>query len=59
MSRAELRGIFLIAYGLLVIGFVDNFLRPILAGQTTKMPDYVVLISALVEIETFGIQGLI
>ena len=39
------QGVVLIAYGVLVIGLVDNILRPILVGKDTKMPDYVVLIS--------------
>jgi predicted PurR-regulated permease PerM len=41
------QGVVLIAYGALVIGLVDNFLRPVLVGKDTKMPDYVVLISTL------------
>ena len=49
----------LIAYGALVIGLVDNLLRPILVGQDTKMPDYVVLISTLGGIEAFGLNGFI
>jgi predicted PurR-regulated permease PerM len=52
-------GIFLIAYGVLVVGLVDNLLRPLLIGQATKMPDYVVLISTLGGIATFGIHGFI
>jgi predicted PurR-regulated permease PerM len=53
------QGLFLIAYGVLVVGLVDNFLRPLLIGQATKMPDYVVLISTLGGIATFGIHGFI
>ncbi len=53
------QGVFLILYGLLVIGLVDNFLRPMLVGQATKMPDYVVLISTLGGIQTFGLHGFI
>jgi predicted PurR-regulated permease PerM len=53
------QGVFLILYGLLVIGLVDNFLRPLLVGQATKMPDYVVLISTLGGIQTFGLHGFI
>lgn len=52
-------GVFLIAYGLLVIGLVDNILRPLLVGHATKMPDYVVLISTIGGIETFGLHGFI
>ena len=53
------QGVVLIAYGALVIGLVDNFLRPILVGKDTKMPDYVVLISTLGGIEAFGLNGFV
>ena len=53
------QGVVLIAYGALVIGLVDNFLRPILVGQDAKMPDYVVLISTLGGIEAFGLNGFV
>jgi predicted PurR-regulated permease PerM len=53
------QGLGLIAYGTLVIGLVDNFLRPILVGKDTKMPNYVVLISTLGGIATFGLNGLV
>jgi predicted PurR-regulated permease PerM len=38
---------------------VDNVLRPILVGQDTRMPDYVVLISTLGGLSVMGINGLI
>jgi predicted PurR-regulated permease PerM len=53
------QGVLLIAYGAFVIGLVDNLLRPILVGQDTKMPDYVVLISTLGGISAFGLNGFI
>lgn len=53
------QGIVLAAYGVLVIGTVDNILRPILVGKDTKMPDYVVLVSTLGGIATFGINGFV
>ena len=53
------QGVVLIAYGALVIGLVDNFLRPMLVGKDTKMPDYVVFFSTLGGIETFGINGFV
>jgi predicted PurR-regulated permease PerM len=42
-----------------VIGLVDNFLRPILVGKDTKMPDYVVLISTLGGMAIFGLNGFV
>ena len=53
------QGLVLIAFGALIIGLVDNFLRPALIGKDTKMPDYVVLISTLGGLEMFGINGFI
>lgn len=53
------QGLFLIGYGVLVIGLVDNLLRPILIGQSTRLPDYIVLISTLGGIEIFGLQGFV
>ncbi len=53
------QGLFLIGYGVLVIGLVDNLLRPFLVGQSTKLPDYIVLISTLGGIEIFGLQGFV
>jgi predicted PurR-regulated permease PerM len=53
------QGVGLIAYGVLVIGLVDNVLRPLLVGKDTRMPDYVVLISTLGGIAIFGINGFV
>ena len=59
VTGAMWEGIVLIAYGVLVIGLVDNILRPILVGKDTKMPDYVVLITTLGGIAIFGINGFV
>jgi predicted PurR-regulated permease PerM len=53
------QGILLAAYGVLVISLIDNIARPWLVGQATRMPDYVVLISTIGGIATFGVQGFI
>ncbi len=53
------QGVVLIIFGALVIGLIDNFLRPILVGNDTKMPDYVVLISTVGGLATFGLNGLV
>ncbi|GLK74486.1 AI-2E family transporter [Ancylobacter dichloromethanicus] len=58
-SGAVWQGAVLVAFGALVIGLVDNFLRPILVGKDTKLPDYVVLISTLGGIATFGLNGFV
>ncbi|MGL4667604.1 MAG: AI-2E family transporter [Saezia sp.] len=52
-------GVALIIYGAVVIGMVDNVLRPILVGKDTKLPDYVVLISTLGGMSLVGITGFV
>ena len=52
-------GIGLIVYGVVVIGLVDNLLRPFLVGKDAKLPDYVVLISTLGGIDVFGLNGFV
>src|SRR5690625_7991112 len=51
--------IVLIAFGSIVIGLVDNFLRPILVGRDTKLPDYLVLLSTLGGLAFFGFYGFV
>jgi predicted PurR-regulated permease PerM len=53
------QGVFLIAAGVLIIGMIDNILRPILVGQDTRMPDFVILIATLAGLELFGLNGFI
>jgi predicted PurR-regulated permease PerM len=59
VTGALWQGIILIAFGVLVIGLVDNVLRPLVVGKDTKMPDYVVLISTLGGIAIFGLNGFV
>ncbi|CDN48153.1 AI-2E family transporter [Neorhizobium galegae] len=54
-----LKAIVLVAVGALVIGLVDNLLRPPLVGRETKLPDYVVLISTIGGISLVGINGFV
>lgn len=53
------KGISLIIFGVAVIGLVDNFLRPILVGRDTQMPDYIVLLSTLGGLALFGTLGFV
>lgn len=59
LTGAVWQGVTLIAFGVLVIGLVDNVLRPLLVGKDTKMPDYVVLISTLGGMALFGLNGFV
>ena len=42
-----------------VVGTVDNVLRPSLVGGEAKMPDLVILVSTFGGLATFGATGLI
>jgi predicted PurR-regulated permease PerM len=53
------QGFGLIAFGVFVIGLIDNVLRPILVGKDTHMPDYVVLISTVGGLALIGINGFV
>ena len=59
VTGAVWSGVILIAYGVIVIGLVDNLLRPILVGKETKIPDYVILMATLGGMAIFGINGFV
>ncbi len=52
-------GIAVILVGVLVIGTVDNLLRPGLVGKDTKMHDLMVLLSTLGGLGLFGLPGFV
>ncbi|CAI1503309.1 putative inner membrane protein [Serratia quinivorans] len=53
------KGLFLVGFFVVIIGLVDNILRPLLVGKDTKMPDYLILISTLGGMEIYGINGFV
>ena len=53
------KGAMLTAFGVIVIGMVDNVLRPVLVGKDIKMPDYLVLISTIGGMAIFGLNGFV
>ena len=59
LTGAVAKGIGLLVFGTVVIGLVDNLLRPILVGKDIKMPDYMVLISTLGGMAIFGLNGFV
>ncbi len=59
VSGELIKGIVLIAFGVLIIGLIDNILRPILIGKDTKLPDYLVLLSTLGGLTLLGINGFV
>ena len=59
VTGALWQGVALTAYGVFVIGLVDNLLRPMLVGKDTRMPDYLVMITTLGGMAVFGINGFV
>jgi predicted PurR-regulated permease PerM len=59
LSGDALGGAILMLVGVLVIGLVDNLLRPMLVGAETRLPDYVVLVSTVGGLSLFGINGFV
>jgi predicted PurR-regulated permease PerM len=59
LTGAIWQGVSLIAFGVLVIGLVDNILRPILVGKDTALPDFVVLISTVGGMALLGLNGFV
>ncbi|MBB5270806.1 AI-2E family transporter [Quisquiliibacterium transsilvanicum] len=59
LSGSILKGAILVAFGVLVIGLVDNLLRPVLVGKDTRLPDYVVLMTTLGGMAVLGINGFV
>ena len=52
------KGIGLAIFCGLVVGSIDNFLRPRMVGQDTQLPDLLILLGTLGGIGMFGIPGL-
>ncbi|MDS1141048.1 AI-2E family transporter [Pusillimonas sp. SM2304] len=59
VTGAIWQGVVLTLFGVLVIGLVDNVLRPLLVGKDTKIPDYVILVSTLGGLAVFGLNGFV
>lgn len=53
------QGLFIVGFFVIIVGLVDNILRPLLVGKDTKMPDYLILIATLGGMEIYGINGFV
>ena len=53
------KGIIILAFGVLVISMVDNFLRPLLLGHDVQMHPLLIFLSTLGGIMFFGISGFV
>ena len=59
IAGQTLAGLGLLAWCAGVVGSIDNFLRPVLVGRDTEMPDLLILLSTLGGIGLFGFSGLV
>ncbi|MGN6578882.1 MAG: AI-2E family transporter [Bordetella sp.] len=59
LTGALWQGVVLVLFCVLVIGMVDNLLRPLLVGKETKLPDYMILISTLGGMALVGLNGFV
>ena len=58
-TGSPVRAVILVVLGALLIGLVDNVLRPVLVGRYTQMPDFLILISTLGGLAVFGLSGVV
>lgn len=59
LTGALWQSLVLTLWGALVIGLIDNVLRPILVGRDTHLPDYIVMIATVGGLSVFGIHGFV
>lgn len=59
VSGAWGRGLFLIAWGVLVVGSIDNFLSPRLVGQRARLHELLIFFSVLGGLDVFGVLGIV
>ncbi len=59
LTGAWVKGIILVGVGVGLIGTIDNAVRPVLVGRDAGMPDYMILLSTLGGLATFGFSGLV
>lgn len=59
VTGAVWQALALAAWGVLVIGLVDNLLRPLLVGRDTRMPDWVIMVTTLGGMAVFGLNGFV
>jgi predicted PurR-regulated permease PerM len=59
LTGSPARALVLVVIGALLIGIVDNVLRPILVGRYTQLPDFLILISTLGGLAVFGLSGVV
>ena len=59
LTGAYVKAAILVAWGLLVIGSIDNFLSPRLVGQRARLHELLIFFAVLGGLEVFGVLGLV
>ncbi|HEY0872042.1 MAG TPA: AI-2E family transporter [Vicinamibacterales bacterium] len=59
LTGAYVKAIILVAWGILVIGSIDNFLSPRLVGRRARLHELLIFFAVLGGLEVFGVLGLI
>lgn len=56
--KGHTAGIFIAAWGFLVVGLLDNFLRPLLIGREVKLPFFLLFLGLFGGLRIYGPMGL-
>ncbi len=59
IKGSTVAGVGLLLYGAIVVGYIDNLIRPFIVGKMTKMSNAIVLLGMLGGLRLFGLIGLI
>lgn len=59
LTGAYVKALLLTVWGMLVIGSADNFLRPKLVGDKTRLHELLIFFSVLGGLQVFGVLGLV
>ncbi|WP_296719313.1 AI-2E family transporter [Erythrobacter sp.] len=59
LTGAVWQGVFVLAFGIVVVSSADNVLRPILVGRDTGIPDWIILVTTLGGISFLGFSGIV
>ncbi|HVZ44996.1 MAG TPA: AI-2E family transporter [Ramlibacter sp.] len=58
-NGAVVKAVGLAVWCVVVVGVADNFLRPLLVGRDTRIPEWLVLVATLGGIVVFGLNGFV
>jgi len=59
LTGQPVKAVLLVLWGTLVIGMIDNFLRPKLVGERTKLHELLIFFAVLGGLQVFGVLGIV